>query len=281
MGDCIIRVRIDLLLRLIDTTTGASVNVANVEFSKGGVILKPEYKGDGYFIFINCGRENGLMHIKAFGYEEADITIDYEQLNEHSPESDVFLIPSESTARGEPVIGITGNLPSLKSIDAINLMRPLCSFSEFNAKKNELSVFGYVAGKNVKLEDTYYGLTSLDESTYESFAVASQSGDNKAILKEPLQGEIRPNQKIYRMLFGSVKKDGSFIFRVRDDATEIRYLLRLRTKRGATYFRVIDFHKTYGVIDLMEEAKKAVVKKPVEDKKTETEKAKRTEEVKT
>ncbi len=278
MGDCVIRVRVDLVVRLIDTTTGASLDEVNAIFTKDGSLQKPIYKGDGNYVFVNCGRENGLMHVKVYGYEETDIFIDYEKLGEVSPERDVFLIPSESTAKGEPVISISGNLSSLKSVDAINLMRPLCSFAEFNVKKNEMTVFGFVAGKEVKLEDTYYGLTATDENSYESFEVASQSGDNKAVLKDPLQGETRPNQKIYRMLFGYVKDDGSFVFRVRDDATEMKYLLRF-TVGDDTYFRVIDFHKTYGEIDLMEDAKKLITEQPVEEVTNETDTAVETGEV--
>lgn len=279
MGDeCVIRVRIDLLIRLIDTTTGASVNEMNTEFIRDGEIVKPIYKGDGNFIFINTGRENGLMQIKAYGYEEKTVSINYEEMSENTPESDVFLIPSESTLRGGPIIGISGNLPSLKSIDAINILRPLCSFAEFNAKKNEISVFGFVAGKDVTLDDMYYAMTKMDEKSYESFAVADQSGDNKAILKGPLQGETRPNQKIYRLLFGDVTEDGSFVFRVRDDATEIRYLIRF-TVGDDTYFRLIDFHKTYGEIDLMEEAQKVEAELPPEQESG-TEEAGNVEEVK-
>ncbi len=279
MGDCVIRVRVDLVVRLIDTTTGASLDEVNAVFTKDGSIQKPIYKGDGNYVFVNCGRESGLMHVKVYGYEETDVFIDYEKLAENGPERDVFLIPSENTARGEPVISISGNLSSLKSVDAINLMRPLCSFAEFNAKKNEITVYGFVAGKEVRLDDTYYGMTATDEKSYDSFVVASQSGDNKAVLKDPLQGETKPNQKIYRMLFGYVKDDGSFVFSVRDDATEIKYLLRF-TVGDDTYFRVIDFHKTYGEIDLMEEAEKLVVEPPEEEETKETEKTQKTEEVK-
>ena len=270
MGECVIRVRIDLLIRLIDTTTGSSVNEVNVSFTKDGVQQRPQYKGDGNFIFINTGRVNGLMHIKAYGYEEKDVLIDYEKLGENTPESDVFLIPSESTVKGEPVISISGKLPSLESVDAINVLRPLCNFAEYNQKKREISVFGYVAGKDVKLDDRYYGMTKMDEKSYDSFVVAQQSGDNKAVLEEPLQSEAKPNQKIYRLLFGDVKDDGSFVFRVRDDATEIRYMLRF-VAAGDTYFRVIDFRKTYGEIDLMEDAVKLEVETPQDETSNDSE----------
>jgi len=270
VGECVIRVRIDLLIRLIDTTTGSSVNEVNVSFTKDGVQQRSQYKGDGNFIFINTGRVNGLMHIKAYGYEEKDVLIDYEKLGENTPESDVFLIPSESTVKGEPVISISGKLPSLESVDAINLLRPLCNFAEYNQKKREISVFGYVAGKDVKLDDRYYGMTKMDEKSYDSFVVAQQSGDNKAVLEEPLQSEAKPNQKIYRLLFGDVKDDGSFVFRVRDDATEIRYMLRF-VAAGDTYFRVIDFRKTYGEIDLMEDAVKLEVETPQDETSNDSE----------
>jgi len=264
VGDCIIRVRMDLLLRLIDTTTGISVDEVNVQFTRDGEEIKAIYKGDGNFIFINSGRDNCLMHVRAFGYEETDIYVDYEQLNENSPELNVFLIPSESTVRRGPVIGISGSLPSLKSVDAINLMRPLCSFAEYNQKKKILTVFGYVAGKTVKLDDTYYGIAKTDEKSYESFEVANQSGDNKAVLKNPVSEGTKPNQKIFRLLFGYVRDDGSFIFRVRDDSSDLKYLLRFKVGEDI-YFRVIDFHECYGEIDLMENAEKLKEEDPPEE----------------
>lgn len=263
MSASVIRVKIDLVLRLIDTTTGAAASEINVKFIEKGCEVKPLYKGDGTFIFINKGRENTLMQIRAYGYEDIDIAVNYEELDEKAPTCDVFLIPSEKVISGEPVLGISGNLPSLKSIDAVNLMRPVCSLNEFEPKKKLLSVFSFVAGKKITLDDVYYGLASTDEKSYEEFVVTDQSGDNKVVLKDLIQTEIKPNRKIFRLLYGNVKEDGNFIFRIRDDATVLKYLIRFRAG-DETYFRVIDFREENGKIDLMEKAERLTDLEPKE-----------------
>ncbi len=255
MDASVIRVKIDLVLRLIDTTTGAAVNEMNVKFIEDGCEVKPLYKGDGTFIFINKGRDRTLMHIRAYGYEDIDVDVNYEELDIRTPTCDVFLIPSEKVIRGEPVLGIFGTLPSLGSIDAINLTRPVCSLNEFDAKKKLMSVFSFVAGKKITLDDVYYAIASTDEKSYERIVVTDQSGDNKVVLKDLITSEIKPNRKIYRLQYGNVDKAGRFIFRVRDNATELKYLLRF-TVGDETYFRRLDLRQEYGEIDLMKEAER-------------------------
>ena len=66
----VIKARLDLLVSLVDTTTGATVNERNVSFLRDGQPVRPEYRGNGTYVFINTGREDFLMQIKVYGYEE-------------------------------------------------------------------------------------------------------------------------------------------------------------------------------------------------------------------
>ena len=56
MNASVIRFRLDLLVRLIDTTTGGSVEERNVRFFRDGKVVRPATRGGGNYVFLNCGR---------------------------------------------------------------------------------------------------------------------------------------------------------------------------------------------------------------------------------
>ncbi|MCR5626471.1 MAG: hypothetical protein K6F99_04040 [Lachnospiraceae bacterium] len=257
MDASVIRARLDLVINLIDTTTGAAVNEMNVRFMKDGCPVRPEPRGDGNFIFINSGRENCLMHIEVYGYESTDLEINYETMDEQIPTSYVFLMPSEKTATGESVFGISGKLTSLESIEGIYLRKPVASYSEYNLKKNIMSLFGFVPGMEVRLDQIFYGILNDDGNGYEIFEVVGSPGPQKVNVRDPIPESVKANQKIYRRIFGKADKEGNFKFLIRDDATVLEYVLRFVVD-GQVYFRKIDFRNTYGEIDLMDGAVRAV-----------------------
>ena len=126
MAASVIRAKLDLLIRLYDTTTGATVDERNVLFMRDGVPVRPESRGAGVYVFINTGREDFLMQIDVYGYDRYRTVIRYEELDEGLPACYVFLMPSENTIRGRNTLSFSGTLPFLKSIEAVNLNRSLC-----------------------------------------------------------------------------------------------------------------------------------------------------------
>ena len=65
--------RLDLVLQLVDTTTGISVEEQDVRFFIEGRQCWPIPRGGGNFVFINTGRSDSTLTLKVFGYEDAMI----------------------------------------------------------------------------------------------------------------------------------------------------------------------------------------------------------------
>jgi hypothetical protein len=235
----VISAKLDLVVRLIDTTTGAIIDERNVLFMRDGEPCKPEPRGSGVYIFINTGREDFLMQIKVYGYDDFRKEVHYEELDERQPTVNVFLMPSENTSKGEEVLCLSGTLPFIKNIEAVNLNASLCLANEFDKKKKTMKVFR-AGGSSVDLDDIYYGLLHTDKMNYEKIEVTGSAAPQSVILKEAIQEEFSSNSPIMRILFGSVDEDGHYVLKVRDNAKDIRYLVRYEVG-DEVRFQTVDF----------------------------------------
>ncbi len=230
--------RLDLLIHLVDTTTGMSVTEMNIHFFFNGKEIRPTPRGDGNYILINQGRENGLMQIRVHGYEPLDVWIDYGQLDERLPVLDAFLIPSEEMRYGQELLTLSGRLKGLISIEAVHLARPLSGLREFDKKKCVMSV--YMPNRRMNMVHTYYGLVNAAEGTYEKFIVLNEVGEKKVRIKEPLRGEFPQNAPICRIIFGKVEEDGSYLMRVRNTGKNLKHMVRFIMEDRIGY-SIVDF----------------------------------------
>ncbi|MBQ6967897.1 MAG: hypothetical protein IJP84_08350 [Lachnospiraceae bacterium] len=242
----VIKARLDLLVSLVDTTTGATVNERNVSFLRDGQPVRPEYRGNGTYVFINTGREDFLMQIKVYGYEEYRMKVVYEDLDSSTPAMDIFLMPSENMFSGEGLLSLSGNLPFLKKIEAVNLLRPVCFSHEYDEKKKTMTVFGSGSGR-VEMADMYYGLLKTDKESYEKIEVTETVAPQSVRLKDALQGEFASNSPIMRIVFGTVSENGDYLLRVRDDGTDIRYLVRYEVN-DEVRFQTVDFRNKEALV---------------------------------
>ena len=239
MAASVFGAKLDLLVRLTDTTTGAQVTERNIVFKRDGAPVKPEPKDPGAYIFINTGREDFLMQIEVYGYEIFKTWVRYEELDERIPECDVFLMPSESMSRGEKVLSFSGTLPFLTKIEAICLDRPVCNAKEMKSKSNELVVYTNAGGR-VSLNDRFYGLLKADKQSYEKIEVEGSASLQSVRLKEPVREEQVSNLAVMRVIFGSVSEDGDYLLRVRDLGASKKYLVRYEVGEEVR-FQEIDF----------------------------------------
>ena len=221
----VIRAKLDLLVRLFDTTTGATVDERNVIIMRNGVPARPESRGAGMFVFINTGREDFLMQIEVTGYERYEARVRYEELDERLPACNVFLMPSENTSKGRYTISFSGTLPFLKKIEAVNLNRFLCLTADMNPRTGAISLFQPQGGR-IQLDEEYYGLLSTDRKSYERIEVEKMISPQSVRLKHPLTGAFAPNLPISRIVYGIVHEDGGYLLRVCDDGENTRYLVR-------------------------------------------------------
>ncbi len=239
-----IRTRLDLLLTLKDATTGLPVQERDVRFRRNDEVVFAHSRGEGSFVFINVGRENGLMQIDAYGFEPKNLKVDYETIDPVLPNIDVFLIPSENTRRGESILTLSGQLSGLEAVEAIHPGRPVTSIREFDKKKRIMTVFQ--PNRRVNLTEIYYGLYNVEKGTFEDLEVRDELPGKKVRLKKTLEEEFTLNSPICRIVFGQVEEDGTFILRVRDDGKNLKYLVKYIVD-GETRYKEIDFHELEGV----------------------------------
>ena len=255
----VIRARLSLALRLIDTTTGRELEEADVRFSSGNEVLKPMNKGGGYWVLTGESREDFSMHIEARGYDGLDLDIRYEELDPKLPICDVFLMPSEKNRTAGSVIKIHGNLSKLESIEAVAVTRPICIFHEASVKRDVcyMNLMPLSAGGRVVIDNMRYALLSEDGSRYEVFGIAESDNPTRVVLEDPLKGEHKTGERVCRIIYGRAGPGGDYMLKVRDDGSNLPHLIRF-TAGGNEYFRPIDFHLESGEINLMDNAVKVL-----------------------
>lgn len=232
-----IRYTLDLLVRLVDTTTGKVITERDVRFWRNGEAAQPAQRGDGNYIFLNTGREDCTLDVRVYDFEEAHVTIRYEELDAFLPAKDVFLIPSENTAKGEKLLTLSGRLPGLEAIEAVRLGRSFCTVKSFDARKRIMNLF---KANGPGMEEIRYGLIHAETMTFEAFQVEKVISPTALKLKEPLKEEFRENAPVARIVYGQYAPDGTYLLRVRDDGTGRKYLVRYVIS-GVEQFRVEDF----------------------------------------
>lgn len=238
MDASVICFQLDLLIRLIDTTTGAELEERNVSFYRDGKPIRPIPRGSGNYVFLNCGREDGNLEIRARGYEPCQISVEYEMLDRQLPVKEVFLIPSENMAGIQPIITFSGQLKGLESVQAVNLGSTCCCISEFDERKRIMKLF---KTHRSGMDDIYYGLIHPDKQTYEPFVVVKEVSESSIKISQPLQEPFSVNSPIARIIFGMTTPKGNYLIRVRDDASRLLYLVRYVVK-GSVRFKTVDFH---------------------------------------
>lgn len=242
MEASVIHHRLDLLLKLIDTTTGYEIEERDVHFYEDEKEIFPLFRGGGTYVFINFERTDRVFRIKAYGFEPAETEICYETIDSCIPIKEVFLIPSENMVKLQPVLTFSGKLPGISSIEAVCLEPSNACICEFDAKKRRIKLFRTL---RMNTENIYYGLIHLERQTYEKFEVVKALPDSCMEIREPLKEEFSVNSPVARIVFGQAGKDGSYFLRVRDDREELNYLVRY-VVNDEVRFQTIDFHRTDG-----------------------------------
>lgn len=239
MDASVIRCKLDLLVRLIDTTTGAEIEERSVRFFRDHKQVRPVPRGNGNYVFLNCGREDGSLEIRAQGFDPCQVSVEYEKLDSQMPVVEAFLIPSESAASFRPVITFSGKLPGLESVQAVNLGQAYCCISEFDERKRIMKLFKtHKSG----MDHIYYGLIHPERQDFEPFTVVKEISELSIKISQPLKEPFSVNSPIARIVFGRVTPEGDFVLRVRDDATRLLYLIRYVVE-GNVDFKVVDFHR--------------------------------------
>ena len=223
MSISVIRARLDLLVSLLDTTTGQPVNTFDVRIYRNGELTRPASRGGGNYVFINTDREDFLMRVEVRGYEACDVPIKYAELEERVPQCLLFLMPSESKKSGMPVMDYSGDDPKIKAIEAINIDTTNISFASFTKRDNSMDFFSQ-ARTSLTFDNQYYAILKPDRKGYVKVRITEVLSTQKVRLEDAPPEGLEKNAPIARTIFGQVK-DGHYIVRVRAGRPNDRYII--------------------------------------------------------
>lgn len=253
MSISVIRARLDLLVSLLDTTTGQPVNTLDVRIYRNGELTRPASRGGGNYVFINTDREDFLMRVEVRGYEVCELPIKYAELDERVPQCLLFLMPSESKKSGMPVMDYSGEDPTITAIEAINIDTTNISFASFTKRDNSMDFFSQ-ARTSLTFDNQYYAILKPDRKGYVKVRITEVLSTQKVRLEDAPPEGLEKNAPIARIIFGQVK-DGHYIIRVRAGRPNDRYIICKR----------YDDHEEFEMIVFEDDGKPVIVQESAEE----------------
>ena len=233
MSDIQFSYKIDLIVHLVDTTTGFPVSQKNVKFFRNGRMITFLEKAEGFHILINHGREDMEIEAEVSGYMPVKVNVCYEELNQTFPEIEIPLVPIPKTYGYFGFVTLEGVIPGIESIDAIALHNEYARLSGYVDKKQVLKLF--VAKY---MEEQAYAIVHEEQMEFEEFCISKKIDKLTLKLRNPLSMACRPEQTVTRIIRGIAYESGKYLLRVQEN-TETEYLVRYVVK-GKTKYKRID-----------------------------------------
>jgi hypothetical protein len=235
VAEAIISYQVDLIIRLIDTTTGSPVSQQQVLFREDGYLLTLLRKDIGLYVLLNYGRRNMNLQVEVPGYESMTVAVDYERLNPKSPELELSLIPKVRSIGYEKFYTLTGKKRGLLSVTAVRLDQPVARVGKYLESKQLMKLF-----TAKPLDEKTYALLHADPPQFEEILVAKKPDRLTLKLLRPLTDGWKSEETLTRIIRGSVEKNGTYLLRVRDLGGSNVYLVRYEMK-DKTRYEQIDF----------------------------------------
>ena len=236
MADGNIRYKLNLIVDLIDTTTGMPIEQKEVIFRRNGQIVSLLGRGQGMYILLNYGREDMELEVSVKGYHPITVSVRYEELSKMFPEIEVPLIPVKLPYGYVDMGTLEGELPGITELSAVSLTRIDSSLGAYNAKKNTLRLFETRA-----LNENVYAVLHKDNMEFEEFHITKKAEKGLLLqIKESLLTECKPEEGIVRIVRGMTDANGRYLLRVRMDGKGTKYLVRY-TVFGVTKFKEFAF----------------------------------------
>ncbi|MCR5431664.1 MAG: hypothetical protein K6E95_03810 [Lachnospiraceae bacterium] len=227
----IINHKLDLVIRLIDASTGRPIDEKNTSFARDGVPMRMADKGGGVYFLVNAGREGFELTTDIYGYEAKKTSIDYGELDERIPEKLIWLMPKNA-------LSLEGTLKGVSSLCAVRLVTPSCFVNSYDARKNIITLFN---PHNLIMRYHEYGILDADRKSFEPIYVSEEDGIRTIRPAEPLRRTPGINDPIERIIQGSTSEDGGYLLKVRDDADTIEVLVRYVID-DREYFQKVEMH---------------------------------------
>lgn len=244
MRKSVIQFRLDLIVRLIDTTTGMEISEHNMQLLRNGRKIENLTYKNGNYLFVNTGRENFRLRAIVNGYEEREVYVSYEQLEEKLPILEVYLLPKDNMAGGESILTMSGVLSGITSIEAVCMKTEGCCFKDFDCRKKIMTILN---PHNLAMQKVHYAILDLEQEKYEPFTVVRNISATKLQIDHALESDYAVNLPIARVIYGQVDHQGKYLLRVRHDAEEAVYLLRYEL-HNEIKFLAVDFLERESIV---------------------------------
>lgn len=230
--------RLDLALRLVDTTTGRNISGRTARILIDGKQFHFGEKSDSLLILQNLEHERFQLNVTPKGYETLELEVDRTKLDKTLPLLEVHMIPSASDPSTEPpLLRLEGTQEGMTSLLAVRESDHAILARDFDPRKRLLTVFN---PHHLSLDRIHYALVDPDRHRCEPFRVEKSIHENTIKLDHMLEMPIRNSFPVSPIVFGRTEADGSYRLMVRDDRTEAKWLIRAEVN-GAVWYRRIDF----------------------------------------
>lgn len=228
-----------LALRLIDTATGAAVTARPISLLRDGVPVQPMVKG-GCLLLLGSGGADFDLRVETEEYEPMSVRVAYAALDPALPQLDLHLIPGRAYRARHPCLTLEGRLPGIADLCAVPWGQTSCFIRSFDPEKRLLTLRNPHA---LELSRVHYALADPEGECFEPFVILRRLSDCQFLTDRALTTRFTDFFPICPVVFGMTAPDGAYRLRVRDDATDARWLVRWTTAAGPPRFQSIDFRR--------------------------------------
>ena len=232
--------RLVLALRLVDTTSGRNVSGRDVQIFVDGKRVPFSEKEDQLLIFQELEARQIRMEITSRLYERTELQIDLDALDKTLPLLEIHLIPGDNSLMGGSLLSLTGTLPGIQELSAVRMGDNACLMREFDPRRRMAKIFN---PHHLSLDRVQYALVDPDRCRYEPFRILRMTDDQTLKADRILEMPFKNYFPITPVVSGIVREDGSYCLRVRDDATEAKWIVRW-VVNGQEQFRTVNFRET-------------------------------------
>ena len=231
MAEVSISYKLDLIVVLLDTTTGRVIEERQVLFHCGNQLLSLHASQAGMYILTNKGRNDKKILVEAKGYEPIEVSVCYDGLDAQYPLIEVPLIPVIRPYGYTNLCELSGEKKGLTDISAISINDKLARVCAYSARKNSLRLFS-----SSRLDEGAYAVFHEENMEFEEFRIIKKAEKDLLLyLDEPMQSECFPEEGIARIVRGSVDAKGRYLLRVVKDGKGTKYLIRYIINGKAAY----------------------------------------------
>lgn len=225
---------LDLVLRLIDTTSGRNLSSAGAAVFVDGAPVPFGRKEGGLLVFQNLGKRRFSLRLAPLGWEALETEVDLDALPKGLPLLELHLLPQAGT---EGFLCLEGCLPGVESLAAVRAGENACLIREFDARRRTMKIFN---PHHLDLDRVYYGLTDPDRGVWEPFRVTGMTDEATLRTDRVLETAFKNYFPVSPAVQGRTDGGGHYCLRLRDDGAEARWIVRWSVG-GEAHFRTVDF----------------------------------------